>query len=67
MGECGIWEGRAWRKSRMVIFAFESCLKMTTEIRIVNERQKSQDLIFNKHQFIEWGGRGTRNRKINEL
>ena len=51
----------------MVIFAFESCLKMTTEIRIVNERQKSQDLIFNKHQFIEWGGRGTRNRKINEL
>ena len=57
----------AWRKTRLDMCAFGSCLKIT-EVRIINERGNGQELVFDKSLFIVCGGRrGASNRKINEL
>lgn len=41
----------AWRKTRLDMCAFGSCLKIT-EVRIINERGNGQELVFDKSLFI---------------
>lgn len=41
----------AWRKTRLDMYAFGSCLKIT-EVRIINERGNGQELVFEKSLFI---------------
>ena len=40
-----------WRKIRLDMYTFGSCLKIT-EVRIMNERGKGQELVFDKYLFI---------------
>ena len=40
-----------WRKIRLDMCTFGSCLKIT-EVRIMNERGKGQELVFDKYLFI---------------